>query len=92
MNYDALPHRAFLVEDNLESRRIARMEWPESPADLNPIENLSDANDRAMCTCFSPPASLIQLQTTLQNELRLLESTLVDPLIESIVTCCKLCI
>ena len=68
------------------------MAWPAYSPDLNPIENLWDALGRAVSSRFPPPASLIELETALQEEWRLLNSAVVDHLIESMVTRCKLCI
>ncbi|GFV66464.1 hypothetical protein TNCV_379911 [Trichonephila clavipes] len=38
--------------------RIARMEWPVYSSELNPIENLWDTFERAVCLHFPPPATL----------------------------------
>ncbi|GFY03669.1 transposable element Tc3 transposase [Trichonephila clavipes] len=59
------------------------MAWlPYSP-DLNPIENLWDALGHAVSSRFSPTATLIELETALQEEWRLLNSAVCDHLIES---------
>ena len=92
MDDNARPHRADIVDDYLENEGIARMAWPAYSPDLNPIENLWDALGRAVSSCFPPPATLIELETALQEEWRLLNSAVVDHLIESMVTRCKLCI
>lgn len=47
-------HRAIIVDDYLESQMIASMEWPEYSPKLNPIENLWDANGRAVYKRFPP--------------------------------------
>ncbi|GFX70473.1 transposable element Tcb1 transposase [Trichonephila clavipes] len=83
MDDKAHPHRAEIVDDYLESERIARMAWPAYLFDLNPIENLWDALGRAVSSRFPPPATLIELKTALQEEWRLLSSAVVDHLIES---------
>lgn len=57
--------------------------------DINPIENLWDALCRDLYT-YSP-ASPTELKTALPEEWRLLDSTMVDELMESMVTQCKLC-
>ncbi|GFS95372.1 transposable element Tcb2 transposase [Trichonephila clavipes] len=88
----ARPHRADIVDDYLESERIARMAWPAYSPDLNPIENLWDALGRAVSSCFPPPATLICAETALQEEWRLLNSAVVDHLIESMVRKRKLCL
>ncbi|GFW70971.1 transposable element Tcb1 transposase [Trichonephila clavipes] len=82
MDDNTRPHRADIVDDYLESERIARMEWPAYSPDLNPIENLCDALYHAISSCFPPPATLIELETALQEEWRLLNSAVVDHLIQ----------
>ncbi|GFS49993.1 transposable element Tcb2 transposase [Trichonephila clavipes] len=85
MDYNARPLRADIVDDYLESEGIARMAWPAYSPDLNPIENLWDALGRAVSSRFPPPATLIELETALQEEWRLLNSAGVDHLIESMI-------
>ncbi|KFM59333.1 Transposable element Tcb2 transposase, partial [Stegodyphus mimosarum] len=86
------PHRADIVDDYLESEGIAHMAWPAYSPDLNPIENLWDVLGRTVSSRFPPPATLIELETALPEEWRLLNSAVVDHLIESMVTRCELCI
>ncbi|KFM73750.1 hypothetical protein X975_08779, partial [Stegodyphus mimosarum] len=64
------------------------MAWPAYSPDLNPIENLWDALGRVVSSRFPPPATLIELEIALQEEWRLLNSAVVDHLIESMVTRC----
>ncbi|GFW71224.1 transposable element Tcb2 transposase [Trichonephila clavipes] len=85
MDDDAHPHRADIVDDYLESEGIARMAWPAYSPDLNPIENLLDALGRAVSSRFSPPATLIELEIAQEEEWRLLDSVVVDHLIQSMV-------
>ncbi|GFU72358.1 transposable element Tcb1 transposase [Trichonephila clavipes] len=92
MDDNARPHRADIVHDYLESEGIAHMACPAYSPNLNPIENLWDALGHAVSSRFPPPATLIELETALQEEWRLLNSVLVDHLIESMVRSCKLCI
>ncbi|GFX46897.1 transposable element Tcb1 transposase [Trichonephila clavipes] len=73
-----------IVDDYLESEGIGRMAWQAYSPVLNPIENLWDALGRAVSSHFQPPATLIELETTLQ-EWRLLNSAVVDHLIESML-------
>ena len=68
------------------------MPWLAYSSDLNPIENLWDALGSVVSSRFPPPDTLIELKTALQEEWRLLSSKVVDHLIESIVTRCKLSI
>ncbi|KFM66501.1 hypothetical protein X975_13432, partial [Stegodyphus mimosarum] len=62
------------------------MAWPAYSPDLNPIENLWDALGRAVSSRFPPPATLIELETALQEEWRLLNSAVVDHIIENMVS------
>ncbi|GFW68879.1 transposable element Tcb1 transposase [Trichonephila clavipes] len=78
MDDNARTHRADIVDDYLESEGIARMAWSAYSPDLNPIENLWDALSHAVCSRFPPPATLIKLETALQEEWRLLNSVVVD--------------
>ncbi|GFV06635.1 transposable element Tcb1 transposase [Trichonephila clavipes] len=89
MDDNARPHRADIVDDYLKSEGIARMTWPAYSPDLLPIENLWDALGRAVSLRFPPPATLIELETALQEEWRLLNSAVVDHLIESMVRSIK---
>ncbi|GFW90014.1 histone-lysine N-methyltransferase SETMAR [Trichonephila clavipes] len=61
------------------------MAWPAYSPDLNPIENLWDALGRAVSSRFPPPVILNELETALQEEWRLLNSAVVDHLIESML-------
>ncbi|GFT24921.1 transposable element Tcb1 transposase [Trichonephila clavipes] len=92
MDDNARPHRADIVDDYMESEGIARMAWPAYSPDLNPIENLWDVLGRAVSSRFPPPATLIELETVLPEEWRLLNSVVVDHLIGSMVRRCKHCI
>ncbi|GFU27970.1 leucine-rich repeats and immunoglobulin-like domains protein 3 [Trichonephila clavipes] len=85
MDDNARPHRAAVVDNYLESEGITRMAWPAYSPDLNPIENLWNALGRAVSSRFPPPATLIELETALQEEWQLLNSAMVDHLIESMI-------
>ncbi|GFW03820.1 transposable element Tcb1 transposase [Trichonephila clavipes] len=85
MDENALPNRADIVDDYLESEGIARMAWSAYSPYLNLIENLWDALGRAVSSRFPPPATLIELETALQEEWRLLNSAVFDHLIESMI-------
>ena len=92
MDNNARNYRADIVDDYLESEGIARMAWLAYLPYLNSIENLWDALGRAISSRFPPPVTLIKLETALQEEWLLLNSAVVDHLIESMVIRCKLCI
>ncbi|GFU28822.1 transposable element Tcb1 transposase [Trichonephila clavipes] len=83
MDDNARPHRADIVNDYPESEEIARMAWPAYSPALNSIENLWDALGRAVSSRFPPLATLIELETALQEEWRLHNSAVVDHLIET---------
>ncbi|GFX80381.1 transposable element Tcb1 transposase [Trichonephila clavipes] len=85
MDDNARPHRADIVDDCLESERITCMAWPAYSPDLNPNENFWDALGRAVSSRFPLPATLIELETALQEEWRLLNSAVLEHLIESMV-------
>ncbi|GFV15711.1 transposable element Tcb1 transposase [Trichonephila clavipes] len=68
IDYNAPRHRADIVDDYLESEGIARMAGLAYSPDLNPIENLWDALSHAVSSRFPPPATLIDLETALQEE------------------------
>ncbi|GFV33021.1 transposable element Tcb1 transposase [Trichonephila clavipes] len=70
MDDNMRPHRADMVDDHLESERVAYMTWPAYSPDINPIENLWYALVRAVSSRFPPPATLIELETVLQEEWR----------------------
>ncbi|GFU68457.1 transposable element Tcb1 transposase [Trichonephila clavipes] len=68
MDDNALPHRADIVDDYLESEGIVCMAWPAYSPNLNPIENLWDALSYAVSSHFLSQATFIQLETALQEE------------------------
>lgn len=63
MDDNLRPYRSVILEDCLEIKEIARMEWLVYSLNRNPIENFWDAFGRAVCACFPHPATLKQLQT-----------------------------
>ncbi|GFY23084.1 putative DD41D transposase [Trichonephila clavipes] len=85
MDDNARPHRADIVDDYLEREGIARMAWLAYSTDFNRIENIWDALGRAESSSYSPTATLIELETALQEEWRLLNPAVVDHLIEIMV-------
>ncbi|GFW73567.1 transposable element Tcb1 transposase [Trichonephila clavipes] len=77
MDDNARPHRADIVDDYLKSEGISHMAWPAYSPDLNPIENLWDDLNHAVSSRFPPPATLIELETALHEEWKLLTSAVV---------------
>ncbi|GFV23883.1 transposable element Tcb1 transposase [Trichonephila clavipes] len=64
MDDNARPHRADFVDDYLESEGIARMAWTA----YSPIEHLWYTLGHAVSSRLPPPATLIELETALQEE------------------------
>lgn len=84
MDDNTHPYGAVIVDDYLDSERIAREEWPAYSLDLNTTENHLGALGRTECKYFSPPAILTALKTVLQEKRQLLDPAVVDHLIENI--------
>ncbi|GFU86496.1 transposable element Tcb1 transposase [Trichonephila clavipes] len=58
MDHNALPHRANIVGECLQSEDITRMDWPAYLPDLNPIEHVWDMLRRRIAARQSPPTCL----------------------------------
>ena len=65
---NATPHRAHVVRDFLQQRRMDRMDWPARSPDLAPIENLWDTLCRRVIEHHPPAANLAQLFQFLQQD------------------------
>lgn len=85
MNDNARPHTAVIVDDYLESEGIVRMSGSTSiPLKIFGMPSV-------MLRVILPIATITpELQIALQQKCRLLDSAVADPLIESIITRCKL--
>nr|CAH7722538.1 unnamed protein product [Callosobruchus chinensis] len=55
------PHRTRPVQQALENRNIARLEWPAISPDMNPIEHVWDYVSRAIFNQNNPPRSTQEL-------------------------------
>ncbi|GFX47370.1 transposable element Tcb2 transposase [Trichonephila clavipes] len=62
---NARPHRAFAVEELLESEDITRMDCPAYSPDLNPIEHVWDAFGRRIAARLHHPENTQQLKQML---------------------------
>ena len=66
--------------------------WLTYSKNLNSIESLWDAPDRALCRRLPLPATLRDLKAALQEKLKLLDSTVIDNILKSMITRWTLCI
>nr|CAH7717267.1 unnamed protein product [Callosobruchus chinensis] len=57
MDDNARPHRTRAVQQALENGSIARLEWPATSRDMNPIEHVWDYVSRAIFNRNNPPRS-----------------------------------
>ncbi|GBM55183.1 Transposable element Tc1 transposase [Araneus ventricosus] len=92
MDDNARPHRALLVDEFLESEDIRRMNWPARYPDLNPIEHVWDALERAIATHNPLPRTIQEMKTALLNEWDQLPQEMINCLISSMKLRCKACI
>ncbi|GFT70244.1 DDE_3 domain-containing protein [Trichonephila clavipes] len=92
MDDNARPHRAVLVDEFLQSEDIRRMDWPAMSPDLNPIKHVWHALGRAIGTRYSPPSTIQEMKTTLQNVWDQLPKELINCLISSMPSLCGACL
>ncbi|GBM14601.1 Transposable element Tcb2 transposase [Araneus ventricosus] len=92
MDDNARPHRAFLVDEFLESEDIRRMDWPARSSDFNPIEHVWEALGREIAARNPPPRTIQEMKTALLNEWDQLPQEMINCLISSMKSCCKACI
>ena len=88
MDDNARPHRAFAVEELLESEHICRMDRPACSPDLNPIEHVWDALGRRLAERSYPLENTKQLKHMLREEWQLLPQELLDKLVLSMIRRC----
>ncbi|GFY31748.1 transposable element Tcb2 transposase [Trichonephila clavipes] len=68
MDDSALPHRANIVDECLQSEDITSMDWPAYSLDLNPIERVCDMLGRRIAARQPPPTCLPELRRALLDE------------------------
>nr|CAH7749560.1 unnamed protein product [Callosobruchus chinensis] len=61
MDDNARPHRTRALQQALENRNIARLEWPALSPDMNPIEHVWDYVSRGIFNRNNPPRSTQEL-------------------------------
>ncbi|GBM93809.1 hypothetical protein AVEN_234918-1 [Araneus ventricosus] len=83
MDDNALPHRARLVRNYLESETIPQISWPARSPDLNPIEYVWDILGRWIAGRSVPPGTLHELQQALLHEWALLPQQAINDTITS---------
>ncbi|GFX62340.1 dopamine beta-hydroxylase [Trichonephila clavipes] len=93
MDDNALPHRANIVDEGLQSDDITRMDWPAYSMDLNPIEHVWDMLGRRIATRQPPPTCLPELRRALLDEWCNIPQDQIDNLILSMPNRCypKVC-
>ncbi|GFY30130.1 transposable element Tc3 transposase [Trichonephila clavipes] len=92
MDDNARPHRARIVEEDLEDHGLERMEWPARSRDLNPIEHLWDYLGREVAALNPPPRSLYELKQSILCVWSSLPIPVSNNLINSMGNRCRQCI
>ncbi|GFX24229.1 DDE_3 domain-containing protein [Trichonephila clavipes] len=92
MDDNARPHRAVIVEENLEGLSLERMEQPALSPDLNLIEHLWDYLGRQVAALNPPPRSLGELEQSLIHVWSSLPLSVTDNLIDGMEIRCLQCI
>ncbi|GFV55999.1 transposable element Tcb1 transposase [Trichonephila clavipes] len=92
MDDNALPYRANIVDECLQSEDIFRMDWPAYSPDLNPIEHVWDMLGRQIAARQPPPTCLPELRRALLDEWCNIPQDLIHNLILSMPRRCKACI
>ncbi|GFX64498.1 transposable element Tc3 transposase [Trichonephila clavipes] len=81
---NALPHRANIVDECLQSEDIIHMDWPAYSPDLNPIEHVWDMLGRRITARQPPSTCLPKLRRALLDEWCNIPHDQIDNLILSI--------
>ncbi|GFT57368.1 transposable element Tcb1 transposase [Trichonephila clavipes] len=68
MDDNVRPHRAYIVDEWLQSEDITRIDWPAYSPDLIPIVLVSDMLGRRIAACQPPPTCLPELRKALLDE------------------------
>lgn len=83
MHDNAPAHRARRLQAYLEEEEIEQLPWPPYSPDLNPIEHLWDALDRAVRKRRVQPTTLVELENALVEEWDELSRRDINKLVES---------
>ena len=65
---NARPHRAGIVDDYLQQKKIMLMEWPARSLDLNPLEHVWNALGKSLAALNLPPQTLAAFGTALKEQ------------------------
>ncbi|GFT45813.1 transposable element Tcb2 transposase [Trichonephila clavipes] len=68
MDDNVRSHKALLVDEFLEGEHIYRIDWLARSSDLNPLEYVWDALERAIATRNPPLRTVQEMKTALLNE------------------------
>ena len=60
MDANSRPHHAHVMNDFLQDKDIARLEWPACSPDMNPIEHAWDRLKRTVYGRLDPPTIAIE--------------------------------
>ncbi|GFT57413.1 transposable element Tcb1 transposase [Trichonephila clavipes] len=91
MDDNVRPHRAYIVDEWLQSEDITRMDWPAYSPDLIPIELVCDMLGRRIAACQPPRTCLPELRKALLDEWCNIPQDQIDNLILSMPRRCKAC-
>nr|CAH7749177.1 unnamed protein product [Callosobruchus chinensis] len=83
MDDNARPHRTRAVQQALENKNIARLEWPALSPDMNPIEHVWDYVSRAIFNRNNPPRSTQELIVAATEEWNNIPQEVINNLIIS---------
>ena len=92
MDDNSRPHRAHVVNFFLQDNDIARLEWPASSPDMNPIEHAWNRLKRAVYGRLDPPITLTDIRRIAVEEWGNLGHECLDELLDSMPRRIQACI